>query len=586
MNINIQSLEIVTNYLFNTIHAKRYLHTGTGNTLSPDVKKVVWEVYHLQNLNQCDKGSHDTPLLRRDIQIIHVLPTLAQSRCFFDSLNEHAQRFLERRTDKTVVSKEVKVALEELKMADSLKKFVGIGRFFESILDKHDNKKPITHSEKTVFRFLLTGIFKIDPGIDALNSANFLKMLSRYFHPDKSGKSSELYSCVLSQGLRLAKLINDLWSVEKTEQSGSQKINLTEISYDPLVTSIYNLSQLHYLDGHWAREKIKKEMQTLNATHLKDNQKEALIMSIITSDESGLLDILMNRVRIDNLKIYDDTPLIYAIKKGNESVIKSLIKTQDINALGFDGRTPLQIAIHCYEEWNNNHKDFSYRSNPYERIINFLLDSPGLCVDNKNSFNLTALGDIALLPKIDSSHLQFINKLINRGANIDQIFLRQTVRSLLEKKLKEDQFAEIEKLADNLEDIRNGVEFHGDEIVELIAEYNKTHYGRFSALEKVREAITNKKTLRQKKSGRKTVLMAAIESDAVSFIKLLSKRPDFTIDQLTTKGETPLEYARKIGAQNIVKYLSTDISKNSGDTSQSRKRPLTTTTTAEGAAPK
>ena len=340
------------------------------------------------------------------------------------------------------------------------------------------------------------------------------------------------------------------------------------------------------MDQLWARQEIMKEMKTLKADNLEDIQKEALLMSIIQSDESGLLDILMKRVSIDNLKVCNETPLIYAIQKGKESIIKSLIKKQDVNAPSLERKNSLQTAIDCYKKWKDMHKS-SDLHNPYERIIKLLLDCPELCVDSKDSQGRTALCNIVLQEKIDSSCLQIINKLINRGANIDQpIPPHKTVRSLLDEKLNEDQFADIEILADNLEDIRNGVQFHGDEIVELIAEFNKTYYGSFTALEKVREAIVNIETLRQKKSCRKTVLMAAIESDTVSFIKLLINRPDFTIVQLTPTGETPLEYARKIDAKNIIKYLSTVSSKNSGDTMQSRKRPLSTTSTAEGTATK
>lgn len=49
--------------------------------------------------------------------------------------------------------------------------------------------------------------------------------------------------------------------------------------------------------------------------------------------------------------------------------------------------------------------------------------------------------------------------------------------------------------------------------------------------------------------------MAAIESKTVSFIKRLLNRKDFTIDQLTTNGETPLNYAIQKGSHDIVKFL-------------------------------
>ena len=42
--------------------------------------------------------------------------------------------------------------------------------------------------------------------------------------------------------------------------------------------------------------------------------------------------------------------------------------------------------------------------------------------------------------------------------------------------------------------------------------------------------------------------MAATESNNVTFVELLLKRPDFTVNQLTPEGDTPLSYAKKIGA--------------------------------------
>ena len=61
----------------------------------------------------------------------------------------------------------------------------------------------------------------------------------------------------------------------------------------------------------------------------------------------------------------------------------------------------------------------------------------------------------------------------------------------------------------------------------------------------ITKAIVNSKTLLQNKSVKKTVLMAAIESNNVTFVELLLKRPDFSVNQLTPDGDTPLSYAKK-----------------------------------------
>ncbi|WP_257252870.1 ankyrin repeat domain-containing protein, partial [Endozoicomonas sp. SESOKO3] len=189
--------------------------------------------------------------------------------------------------------------------------------------------------------------------------------------------------------------------------------------------------------------------------------------------------------------------------------------------------------------------------------------------------------------------LEIINKLINLGANIDQPIMHDiTVRSFLKGKLNKKKFNDIETLADHLKDIRLGVQFHGDEIVALIGEYNKTYHNNDKAREKIEEAISNRKTLLQKKGCRKTVLMAAIESDALSFIQLLLKRSDFTLDQLTTEGDSPLDYARKKGAHTVVKFLSDVVSTtgafptNSGNTMQSSNHPFTNNSTAGAIPPK
>ena len=555
--MNTGKLDFISDYLFDR---NGLVHAGTRRSLGSGLKNKLMEVYHQQSPAHCNKSPHDTLINERNIEIIDVFPALAQDSVFYDKLNSHAQNFCRNIKSEIADSKEIQVALEELEkqksskvrhLKESLREIKGVGSFLESILEKNDKKdplNPITDNEKKIFRFLLVSILKIDPNTDNSKIVYIIKVLTKYFHPDKSKKDSDLYSCILSKGFRIAKVIENCISQDSPVNS--------------LILSIANLKKFQYLDRVNAEEKIRKEMLAFKPGDLKDSDKEKLLMSIIKFNERDLLDIMINRLGINNLKLNNETPLIYALQNGgDEDVIKKLIEKGDINALGLEGKTPLQIAICGYKEWKEEHPRASVR-NPYEKTIECLLDCHKLCVDAKDSRKgFTALCYIVLQPKIDSTSLQFINQLINLGANIDHSYVSGvTVRSLLKKKLNEEQFSDIEILADNLEDIRNGVKFHGDEIVELIDEFNKAHYSVYTALEKVREAIINKKTLRQKKSCRKTVLMAVIEADAVSFIKLLLKRHDFTLDQLTTEGDTPLDYARKKGADNIIKYLSDAVS--------------------------
>ena len=230
--MNTESLNLISRYMFNLnpCDKNKYLQAGTGKIMCPFLKEAVLDVYHLQNIQRGNKSSYD--INQRDIQIIDVLPTLVQSPYFFERLNQHAQYFLKDLEYEIDASKETRVALGNLKKVGSLKKLTDIGNFFELILDKNDNKKTITDDEKTVFRFLLTGLLKMDPIIDVSKSAGYLKLLLRYFHSDKSDKPGELYSCVLSKGFRLGRLINDLWGVKKTEKPGRQKIDFTVISYN------------------------------------------------------------------------------------------------------------------------------------------------------------------------------------------------------------------------------------------------------------------------------------------------------------------------------------------------------------------
>ena len=111
------------------------------------------------------------------------------------------------------------------------------------------------------------------------------------------------------------------------------------------------------------------------------------------------------------------------------------------------------MAIIYYKMWSRFIRNQIYSnpfSNPFYKIINLLLDSSKLNVDGKDSAGLTALSYIASHPDIDPPCLEFINKLIKRGADLDHpIPNHGTVRTLLQEKLKPEQFAEIEKLAEN-----------------------------------------------------------------------------------------------------------------------------------------
>ncbi|WP_422452272.1 ankyrin repeat domain-containing protein [Endozoicomonas sp. ALC066] len=821
--MNMEALGLISKVLFDEHNTGGCLiHSGNSRSVGRFLKIRLMEVYSQQSLKFSNKLPNDTPINERTIEFIHILPTLAQTSDFFDGLNKHAENFCRTIESNIADSIEIQDALEELNkehrskrinLKESLRELKGVGNFIESILNKVENGDTITYNEKTIFKFLLANILKIDQNADNLNVEYIIKTLTKYFHPDRcSGKNSDLYSCILSNGLRIIDHIKNLWDVEKTENSRSQKGISHELTIDSLIESIANINKIPNWYELKAREKISKEMLALKASDLKDNHKERLLMSIIQTDSSDMLKIMINRLGINNLKVNNETPLIYAIQNAAVDVVRILIEIQDINAPGLEGKTPLQVAIYCYKKRKDMITDRNSISD-FTRIIQFILDCHKLCVDAKDSEGMTALCHTALQKIIDSTSLEIINKLINLGANIDQPIIRDitvrnfikgrlnkeqfydiealadnledfrngrfplipsiaklnrlpnmdrfeayeiirkemlslkasdlkdnykerlltsiiqtdtpdlmkiminrlginnlkannetpliyaiqntavkviriliekedinapglerktalqvaidcykkskdkntnsdfteiiqslldchklcvdakdfegktalchialqrridstsyeiinklinlganidqpikrdiTVRSFIKRRLNEKQFCDIETLADNLKDTRVGVEFHGDDIVALIGEYNKTSHNNDKARKKVEEAISNRKTLLQKKGCKKTVLMAAIESDSLSFIQLLLKRSDFSLDQLTTEGDSPLDYARKKGAHTIVEFLSDVVSTagafptNSGNTMKSSKRPFTNSST-DGATP-
>ncbi|WP_422137994.1 ankyrin repeat domain-containing protein [Endozoicomonas sp. ALC020] len=819
--MNMEALGLISKVLFDEHNTGGCLiHSGNSRSVGRFLKIRLMEVYSQQSLKFSNKLPNDTPINERTIEFIHILPTLAQTSDFFDGLNRHAENFCRTIESNIADSIEIQDALEELNkehrskridLKESLRELKGVGNLMDSILNKVENGDKITDNEKTIFKFLLANILKIDQNTDNSNVKYIIKTLTKYFHPDRcSGKNSDLYSCILSNGLRIIDHIKILWDVEKTENSRSQKGISHELTIDSLIESIANLKKLSSMHRFEAYEKIRKEILAIKASDLKDNDKERLFMSIIQADSSDLMEIMINRLSINNLKVNNETPLIYAIQNTAVEVIKILIEKEDINAPGLERITPLQVAIHCYkkskdknansdfteiiqslldchklcvdakdfegktalchialqkeidstsleiinklinlganidqciirditvrsfikrrlnekqfcdietlvdnlEDFRNgrfplipsianlkklssidrfeasekirkemlalkasdlkdNYKERLLRSiikadsselikiminrlsisnlkvnnetpliyaiqntavevikiliekedinapgleritplqvaihcykkrkdknanSDFIEIIQSLLDSHKLCVDAKDFEGNTALCHIALQKEIDSTSLEIINKLINLGANIDQRIIRDiTVRSFIKRRLNEKQFYDIETLADNLKDLRVGVEFHGDDIVALIDEYNKTSHNNDKALKKVEEAISNRKTLLQKKDYKKTVLMAAIESNALSFIQLLLKRSDFSLDQLTTEGDSPLDYARKKGAHTIVEFLSDVVSTtgafptNSGNTKQSSNSPFTNTSTDGATRPK
>lgn len=553
----------ITDYLFNN---DVVFQPGAENSLPPHIKDKLQTVYLS---HQTDKPEHETPVSDRKVQLVDVLPYLAQTPSFFEKLNSHAEAFC--RSIGCTHTTEIKNALMDV---GSLKTLSDVGGFFESILNKCDGKRRITDSEKIVFKYLLTGMFRMDCNLDANNSSRILKTLTLYFHPDKSDCETELYKCVLNKGVHLAKVLKDLWDVQSATKHFCQSSKDFELPEDQLIESISNLLFYEGTKAYLAFKEIEKVIKTAKTLGQKDGFKEALLLTVIKCNQPGLLKALMGREDFDinELSINNETPLIYAIKNASQEIVQLLIEKQGPNTHGLEGKTPLQIAIDCYCIYPENEKVMA--------SIESLLACHNLNVDDVDSDGMTALCHIAVLPKLDASCFQFIKTLIGRGANIDHpVQGHGTVRSLLEKKLNQEQFSDMEILADNLVDITNGVRFHGDEVVDLIERckqfYESCRFGDYSEeLRKVKEAIINAKTLRQKKGCKKTVLMAVIEFKVESLAKLLLRRRDFAFNQLTTKGENSLNYAVQMGSDDIVRLLINDAKVDINTPGLDNKTPL------------
>ena len=151
--MNIEQSALILRFLFGANDRdSNLMHAGTGRSVGPDLKSKLMEVYNQQILAPCKKSPHDTPINERNIEIIHVLPTLAKTADFLDKLNRHAQNFCRIIESKIADSKEIQVALEELEQLNELERLVnlesskvenlkkslrelqGVGNFLESIL--------------------------------------------------------------------------------------------------------------------------------------------------------------------------------------------------------------------------------------------------------------------------------------------------------------------------------------------------------------------------------------------------------------------------------------------------------------------
>ncbi|WBA80350.1 ankyrin repeat domain-containing protein [Endozoicomonas sp. GU-1] len=425
--MNIPQSNHITNYLFSTDHNVVF-QESTGNALPPNLKHEMLKIYQ-QSPNRFSEDNHSIPINQRNIELIHVLPILAQTDYFIEKLNSHALKFC--KNINKIYSIDIQMALWD---TGPFKTLSDIGKFMESIIAKNNDRRDITHNEKIAFRFLLTGLLKMDHDLDVYNATHILNILSKYFHPDKSIRHCELYSCILSKGPRLAMVIFDVWSLNNTPKLSLLKNEVFGMSVYRLITLISRLNEsTHEIPRVAERCQLRKQIQLRLETLQSISLQENLLKTLIKYNEQALLEALTNRAdfNINELRISGETPLIYAIKQRSQWIIDFLIKKQDVNALGLENKTPLQIAIDCYSKYLDENESGD-DCNPYKPVIESLLNCPQLDVNAQDSLGMTALCHIAMLPKADSTYFSFVEKLISRGANIEKaVYGYETVISLL-----------------------------------------------------------------------------------------------------------------------------------------------------------
>ena len=115
----------ITNHLFEINDARNVFRASVGKTLPDTLKDEVLKGY----LPRGNEGSPKTPIGERDIEIIKVLPTLAQTPYFFKKLNEHTESFCENLMDNTFGTK-IETPLAEV---GTLKTLEGTGEFLNPL---------------------------------------------------------------------------------------------------------------------------------------------------------------------------------------------------------------------------------------------------------------------------------------------------------------------------------------------------------------------------------------------------------------------------------------------------------------------
>ena len=144
-----------------------------------------------------------------------------------------------------------------------------------------------------------------------------MKVLTENFDPDQSGHKNKLYSCVLKQEFGLKKVIEELWDIKKPEKSSIHKGHRFESCNNNLIDSITRLKTLSNVNRYWELQEVKEYLLNLETLNPEKKYQESLLALIIEDCHPDLLKTLMKRKDFDihQLKILDETPLIFAMKQ-------------------------------------------------------------------------------------------------------------------------------------------------------------------------------------------------------------------------------------------------------------------------------
>ena len=117
----------------------------------------------------------------------------------------------------------------------------------------------------------------MDNNLDAKNVSKILTTFTKFFHPDRTKHECDLYKCILNKERHIHRAIEDIWNIQGTTIQPYPNSNTSNLHENQLIKKISQLNKLGYVNKFWAKEEIKKELQSLKTLNQKDNYKEGYV---------------------------------------------------------------------------------------------------------------------------------------------------------------------------------------------------------------------------------------------------------------------------------------------------------------------